>query len=49
MSIGAIAGILFSLIIYSEALKMKINSEGIHMSKDEQEKQITKANVKVVL
>lgn len=48
MSIGAIAGIFFSLIIYSEALKMKINSEGIHMSKDEQEKQITKVNVKVV-
>ncbi|MEI5891103.1 hypothetical protein DXB51_16955 [Bacillus cereus] len=48
MLIGAIAGILFSLIIYSDALKMKINSESIHMSKDDQEKQITKANVKVV-
>ncbi|HDR7794025.1 TPA: hypothetical protein QCY19_004979 [Bacillus luti] len=48
MLIGTIAGILFSLIIYSDALKMKINSEGIHMSKDDQEKQITKANVKAV-
>lgn len=40
MLIGAIAGILFSLIIYSDALKMKINSEGIHMSKDEQENKL---------
>ncbi|MGN5649153.1 YqeB family protein [Bacillus sp. Brlt_9] len=48
MLIGAIAGILFSFIIYSDALKMKINSEGIHMSKDEQEKQITRSNVKAV-
>ncbi|MGN4447671.1 YqeB family protein [Bacillus cereus group sp. MYBK79-1] len=48
MFIGVIAGILFSLIIYSDALKMKINSEIIHISKGDQEKQITKAKVKAV-
>lgn len=48
MFIGAIAGILFSFIIYNDALKMKITSESIHISKDEQKKQITKSNVKTV-
>ncbi|MCM3324780.1 YqeB family protein [Cytobacillus kochii] len=48
MFIGVIVGILFSLTIYSEALKMRITSESIHISKDDQEKQITKSNVKAV-
>lgn len=46
--IGVIVGILFSLSIYSDALKMKITSEDIHVSKDEQEKQIPKSNIKSV-
>ena len=48
MLIGVIAGILFSLIIYSEALKMNITSESIHVNKDDQKKQITRSNVKAV-
>lgn len=48
MLIGVIAGILFSLIIYSEALKMNITSESIHVNKDDQKKQITRLNVKAV-
>ncbi|MDJ1477851.1 hypothetical protein QBX67_22280 [Bacillus sp. LS15-K4] len=48
MFIGAIAGILFSFLIYNDALKMKITSENIHISKDEQEKHITKSNVKAI-
>ncbi|MFC4600247.1 hypothetical protein [Cohnella hongkongensis] len=48
MCIGLIAGILFSLTIYSEALKMRISSEDIHVSKDDQVKQIARANVKAV-
>ncbi|HGA0512966.1 TPA: hypothetical protein ACIQMB_005141 [Bacillus pacificus] len=48
MLIGAIAGILFSLIIYSDALKMNITSESIHVNKDDQKKQITSSNVKAV-
>lgn len=48
MFIGVIVGILFSLTIYGEALKMRMTSESIHISKDDQEKQITKSNVKAV-
>ncbi|GAB6414723.1 hypothetical protein bcgnr5390_29740 [Bacillus luti] len=48
MLIGVIAGILFSLIIYNDALKMNITPESIHMSKDDQKKQITRSNVKAI-
>lgn len=48
MLIGVIAGILFSLIVYSDALKMNITSESIHVNKDDQKKQITRSNVKAV-
>lgn len=48
MAIGIIAGILFSLTVYSEALKMKITSESIHISKNDKEKQIAKPDVKAI-
>lgn len=48
MFIGVIVGILLSLTIYSEALKMRITSESIYISKDDQEKQITRSHLKAV-
>ncbi|KEK09321.1 hypothetical protein EP18_23300 [Lysinibacillus sphaericus] len=48
MLIGVIVGILFSLTIYSEALKMRITLESIHIKKDSLEKQISRSNVKAV-
>ncbi|USG65710.1 hypothetical protein NDK47_27040 [Brevibacillus ruminantium] len=48
MFVGVIVGILFSFIIYSDALKMRITSESIHINKDDQEKQITRSQVKAV-
>lgn len=48
MIIGVIIGVLLSLTVYSEALKMSIRDTEILINKDDKEKRITKSDVKAV-
>ncbi|SDX16727.1 hypothetical protein SAMN05444487_11167 [Marininema mesophilum] len=48
MFVGGVIGILFSLTIYSDALKMSINDQEILINKDEKEKRIRKSQVKEI-
>ncbi|MFS0646946.1 hypothetical protein [Siminovitchia sp. 179-K 8D1 HS] len=48
MFAGGIIGILLSLTIYSEALKMSVNNQEIMINKDDKEKKIRKSEVKEI-
>ncbi|MGR5878712.1 YqeB family protein [Bacillus pacificus] len=48
MFVGGVIGILLSLTIYSEALKMSIKDQEILINKDDKEKRIRKSEVKEI-
>lgn len=48
MFVGGFIGILLSLTIYSEALKMSVNNQEIIINKDDKEKKIRKSEVKEI-
>ncbi|WP_337969846.1 YqeB family protein [Virgibacillus salexigens] len=48
MFVGGVIGILLSLTIYSEALKMSVNNKEIMINKDDKEKRIRKSEVKEI-
>lgn len=46
MSVGGIIGVLLSLTVYSEALKMIVGDQEILINKDDKEKKIRKSEIK---
>lgn len=48
MFVGAVIGVLLSLTVYSEALKMSINDQEILINKDDNKKFIKKSEVKEI-
>jgi len=48
MFVGGVIGILLSLTIYSEALKMNVNNQEVMINKDDKEKRIRKSEIKEI-
>ncbi|GGB54095.1 hypothetical protein F3157_14675 [Virgibacillus dakarensis] len=48
MFVGVVIGVLLSLTVYSEALKMSISDQEILINKDEKEKTIRKSEIKEI-